>query len=130
MFSARPSGASFSSVLAGREELRTRARDLLLALAADLERLDLRTRLVERVSRPVTLRVWEPSRQSGSAEVVASPRIDDGFVFVLMNGGPVRMPAAVAPADVPAVAARKFAESWPARGQGMTGTTRPEPPGS
>ncbi|MEU9018635.1 hypothetical protein [Actinomadura sp. NPDC048394] len=94
-----------------------RARGLLLALAVELERLGLRARVVEEALRPVTLRVWEPQRQSRSAEVVASPRVEGGFVFVLMSDDALGLPVAVVPTDVPGVAARKLADRMRARSE-------------
>ena len=107
MFPARPSSTSSSSATADREEQRAHARGLLLVLAANLKHLGLRARVVEEVLRPITLRVWKPQRRSNSAEMVASPRrVESGFVFVLVSDGAMGLPAAVVPADVPAVAAR------------------------
>ncbi|GAA4242304.1 hypothetical protein GCM10022254_74820 [Actinomadura meridiana] len=110
MFRASHSGTSFSSASLDREEPQAHARGLLLGLAAELECLGLRARVVEEVLRPVTLRVWEPQRQSSSAEVVASQRVEGGFVFVLMSDGAMGLPAAIVPADVPTVAARELAD--------------------
>lgn len=117
MFPAHPRSTSSSSASTDQEEPQAHARGVLLALAAELECLGLRARVVEEVLRPVTLRVWEPQRQSRSAEVVASPRVEGGFVLVLMSDGALGLPAAVVPADVPAIAARKLAERLRARNE-------------
>jgi hypothetical protein len=117
MFPARLGSTSFSSASTDREEPQAHARGLLLVLAAELECLGLRTRVVEEALRPVTLRVWEPQRQSSSAEVVASPRVEGGFVLVLMSDGAKGLPAVVVPADVSAVAARKLADRLQARNE-------------
>ncbi len=115
MFRASDSGTRFSSSSLDREKPQAHPQGLLLGLAAELECLGLRSRVVEEVLRPVTLRVSEPQRQSSSAEVVASQRVEGGFVFVLMSDGAMGLPAAVVPADVPAMAARELADRLQAR---------------
>ncbi|MBO2460347.1 hypothetical protein [Actinomadura violacea] len=113
-----------------REEPQGHARGLLLVLAAELERLGLRARVVEEALRPITLRVWEPQWQSSSAKVVASRRVEGGLVFVLMSDGAMGLPSAVVPADVPAVAARKLADRLRARNEASQPPTPSEPPNS